>query len=169
MAELPVATNIGQAPAPNVASNVNTPSSVVSPATGQRGKLVFSDGQGGVIYLYELASGALRTLTSGIDPALSPDGSQVLFTRSGGENGIYVINTDGSGEHKIFGERELLTSPKWSPDGQWIVFSRSDGAYKCVDTGRALCPSVQQLLGSIPSGLSAEQLAAVQARRASTL
>lgn len=182
--ELPVAATDAAAPTSNQeAADVGTPASVVgrqppvvgdqssaaSSPTGLSGKLVFSDGNGGAIYLYDLASGALRTLTNGIDPALSPDGSEVVFTRSGGENGIYVINTDGSGERKIFGERELLTSPKWSPDGQWIVFSRLDGTYKCVDTGRALCPSVKELLGSIPGGLSEEQLAAVQARRAKIL
>jgi len=108
-------------------------------ATGLTGKLVFQTSFGGAIYLYELASGALRQLTTGFDPALSPDGRQVAFTRGGGENGLYLINIDGSNEHKIFGGRELLRSPKWSPDGQWIVFSRGDEFEPCFvyeDNGR---------------------------------
>ncbi len=108
-------------------------------ATGLTGKLVFQTAFGGPIYLYELASGALRQLTTGFDPALSPDGTQVVFTRGGGENGIYLINTDGSNEHKIFGERELLRSPKWSPDGKWILFVRGDEFEPCFvyeDNGR---------------------------------
>lgn len=115
-------TNPVAAPAPAVP---------VAAASGLRGKLVFQSTFGGPIYLYELASGNLRQLTTGFDPALSPDGSQVAFTRSGGENGIYLINTDGSNEHKIFGERELLLSPKWSPDGKWLVFVRGDEFEPC--------------------------------------
>jgi Tol biopolymer transport system component/uncharacterized protein YraI len=114
-------------------------SSGAAPASGLSGKLVFQTSFGGPIYLYELASGNLRQLTSGFDPALSPDGRQVVFTRGGGDNGIYVINSDGSGERKIFGERELLLSPKWSPDGKWIVFMRGDEFEPCFfyeDNGR---------------------------------
>jgi SH3-like domain-containing protein len=109
--------------------------------TGLRGKLVFLDRNGGDIYLYTLGSGALQRLTSGFDPALSPDGTQVAFSRGGGDNGIYLINVDGSNERKIFGERELLRAPKWSPDGQWLVFSRGDEFNKCYldeDTGECL-------------------------------
>jgi len=108
-------------------------------ATGLTGKLVFQTSFGGPIYLYELASGALRQLTTGFDPALSPNGQQVAFTRGGGDNGVYLINVDGSNEHKIFGDRELLRSPKWSPDGKWIVFSRGDEFEPCFvyeDNGR---------------------------------
>jgi Tol biopolymer transport system component len=117
------------------------PATVTSaPAGGLRGKLVFQDRQGGTIYLYALDSGALTTLTRGFDPSLSPDGSRVVFTRGGGENGIYLINSDGSDEHKIFGERELLRSPKWSPDGQWIVFERGDEFNKCyIDKETGAC------------------------------
>jgi len=132
--DLPVAA----AAAPPVA--VPLPPAAAAPS-GLTGQLVFQDRQAGTIYLYTLATGALTTLTTGFDPALSPDGSQVVFTRGGGENGIYLINRDGSNERKIFGERELLRSPKWSPDGQWIVFSRGDEFNKCYlddETGECL-------------------------------
>lgn len=102
-----------------------------APTSGLNGKLVIQTSFGGPIYLYEFASGNLRQLTSGFDPALSPDGRQVVFTRTGGDNGIYLINSDGSGERKLFGERELLLSPKWSPDGKWIVFMRGDEFEPC--------------------------------------
>ena len=127
--------------APMVNNAAPTPAAVTSaPAGGLRGKLVFQDRQGGMIYLYGLDSGALTTLTRGFDPSLSPDGSRVVFTRGGGENGIYLINSDGSDEHKIFGERELLRSPKWSPDGQWIVFERGDEFNKCyIDKETGAC------------------------------
>lgn len=120
-------------------------------ATGLKGKLVIQSQEGGAFYLYNLATGGMRVLTSGMDPTISPDSRQIAFARS---DGIYVINVDGSNEHKIFGGRESLRSPKWSPDGHWIVFSRGDGEYKCRDTGDVgICPSETQLLGSLPSDL----------------
>lgn len=108
--------------------------------TGLQGNLVIQASYGGPIYLYQLATGQLRQLSYGFDPAISPDGRQVVFTRDGGANGIYLINLDGSTERKIFGERELLRSPKWSPDGKWIVFVRSDEFTDCrvFEDGRCI-------------------------------
>lgn len=110
-------------------------------AAGVAGKLVFTDRNGGTIYLYNLRSGQLTSLTTGLDPALSPNGQEVVFTRTAGDNGIYLINVDGSNERRIFAGRELLRSPKWSPDGQYIVFSRGDEFNSCYlneDTGDCL-------------------------------
>lgn len=117
--------------APAQSNNTVAAAPRAAAASGLMGKLVFQSSFGGPIYLYELVGGNLHQLTSGFDPALSPDGRQVVFTRGGGDNGIYLINTDGSGERKIFGERELLLSPKWSPDGKWIVFMRGDEFEPC--------------------------------------
>lgn len=107
--------------------------------TGLSGKLLIQSSWGGTFYVYNLATGDLRALSSGLDPSLSPDGSQVAFSRIGNANGIYLINIDGSNERKIFGDRDGLMSPKWSPDGKWIVFSRNDGFYKCRNFGFGIC------------------------------
>lgn len=116
--------------------------------TGLNGKLVVQTSPGGTFYLYDLASGVLRPVTSGLDPALSPDGSQIAFVRN---DSIYVIGVDGSNERMVFNERPGLRSPKWSPDGQGLVFSRSDGSYKCRDLGfGGLCPSDAQLVSDVP-------------------
>jgi Tol biopolymer transport system component len=101
-------------------------------ATGLSGKLAIQTKWGGDIYLYDLATGELRLLTGGFDPAISPDGTQVAFTRIGGEHGLYLINVDGTNERKIFSERTHFFSPKWSPDGQYIVFERGDEVLKCA-------------------------------------
>ena len=130
LSDLPIANSTSSAPAAQAAQSA---SATNTGPTGLRGKLVIQESWGGTIYLYDLNSGALRPLTGGFDPALSPDGSKVVFTRIGGENGIYLINTDGSNEHKIFGERQGLFAPKWSPDGQWILFVRTDSYWKCRD------------------------------------
>lgn len=136
LAVLDISTRINNAaPQPQSAAAASVapaaPVQQTTAATGLSGNLVFQTSFGGPIYLYALGSGQLRQLTSGFDPALSPDGRQVVFTRDGGANGVYLINSDGSNEHKIFGERELLRSPKWSPDGQWIVFVRGDEFEDC--------------------------------------
>jgi hypothetical protein len=133
--------------------------------TDLHGKLVFSTGDGGLFYLYDLASGALRPVTSGSDPALSPDGRQIAFTRGGGEGGLYLINSDGSGERRIFAERAALSSPKWSPDGQWIVFSQLESEYKCRLLGNNdTCVSVDELLSGLPTDLPQEQYEAIKGR-----
>lgn len=125
-----------------------TPTARTSP-TGLSGKLAFMDGLGG-IFLYEFATGAVRRLTSGYDPELSPDGRQVVFTRGGNDNNIYVINVDGSGEREVFGDGEVLRAPKWRPDGQRIVFSRYAGDYRCFDTEFFGCITLKQLQAQFP-------------------
>lgn len=62
-----------------------------------------------------------------MDPAVSPDGSDVVFVSSqSGNPELYLMRTDG----KQTGPAQLtetgaeeLESPAWSPDGQHIVFS----------------------------------------------
>ncbi len=128
--------------APVVQTAVTAPINRVAPtnvatasAADLQGTLAFETSNGGAIYVYNLASGALHQLTSGYDPAISPDGHKVAFTRGGGESGLYVINLDGSNEHKIYSGNESLRSPKWSPDGNWIVFGHVSATYLCYQLG----------------------------------
>ncbi len=135
--------------APAVLATPTATSVARTSPTGLSGKLAFMDGLGG-IFLYEFSTGAVRRLTSGYDPELSPDGRQVAFTRGGNDNNIYVINVDGSGEREVYGEGELLRAPKWSPDGQRIVFSRYAGDYRCFDTEFFGCVTIKQLQAQFP-------------------
>lgn len=159
--DLPISNDVSSAPTPTPTSatqaapgNSATQSQPVAQRTaptGLHGKMVIQTDWGGTFYLYDLASGALRALGGGFDPAFSPDGTKVAYTREDNETGVYIINTDGSNEHQIFGERETLRSPKWSPDSKWIVFSRADGTYKCRDLGfLGLCPSESELASQAP-------------------
>lgn len=59
-----------------------------------------------------------RLLTRGAEPAWSPDGTRIAFSR-GGE--IVVAAAHGSDE-RVLGHGG---APAWSPDGSWLVVSRS--------------------------------------------
>jgi hypothetical protein len=116
-------------------STTTTAPSNTGSTSDLQGTLTIESSPGGMIYAYDLGSGSLWPLSNGFDPAISPDGQTVAFVRDGGENGIYLIDRDGSDERLIFSGRARLSSPKWSPDGQWIVFTRSDGEYHCLELG----------------------------------
>jgi hypothetical protein len=118
---------------PTAAPQSAAPSGVV--LSDLSGTLVIQSSPGGMIYGYALDSGILWPLSNGFDPAISPDGQTVAFVRDGGENGIYLVDIDGSNERLIFSGRARLSSPKWSPDRQWILFTRSDDAYHCYELG----------------------------------
>ncbi|HEY52264.1 MAG TPA: SH3 domain-containing protein, partial [Caldilineae bacterium] len=103
------------------------------------GKLVFQESSGGPIHVYDFASGKTRQLTTGQDPAISPDGKTVAFVRDNGSDaGLYLIDIDGRNERRIRIESKLR-APAWSPDGQSIVFSRVTGEDKCRDVGHGIC------------------------------
>jgi uncharacterized protein YraI len=107
-----------------------------SGASGRAGAtgpiIVFQVSSGGAIYAVNPDGTGLRYLTTGIDPALSPDGKTVAFTRwEGSANGapgsLWVINVDGTGEHQVLGNLSQPKSPTWSPDGKEIAVSLQQG------------------------------------------
>lgn len=159
---LPVSTEVIDAPLPAEETTISqsapalaagVPASTAG-STGLTGKLVFQQSPGGLIYTYDLATGALRQLTYGFDPAISPDGTQVAFVREGGESGLYLINSDGTNERRIFA-RVALSSPKWSPDGGEIVFSRNDEYIECYQLGPS-CLSPDYANDQFPPSVLAE-------------
>ena len=74
----------------------------------------------------------------------------IAFTRSGGDNGLFLIGVDGSNERKIYGGSELLRAPSWSPDGQYIVFTRASGEFECRDVGFGICLPDNPFLEEFP-------------------
>ena len=65
-------------------------------------------------------------ITRGLDPAVSPDGKRIAFTRWDQPTGVYVANMDGSSEKQVFVADKAM-SPQWSPDGTRLAFTRLDG------------------------------------------
>jgi Tol biopolymer transport system component len=80
-----------------------------------------------------------RRLTHGVettDPAWSPDGSKIAFTRrqeigeytTYSNDDVFVMDWDGSDPRQLTKEVVGMHAgqPKWSPDGQDLVFMRGD-------------------------------------------
>ena len=90
------------------------------------GKIVFQERSGGRIFIINADGTGLRQLTSGLDPALSPDGTEVAFTRWEEPAGIYLINVDGTNE-RLLAPVEQPKCPEWSRDGTKIAFTHRSG------------------------------------------
>jgi dipeptidyl aminopeptidase/acylaminoacyl peptidase len=54
-------------------------------------------------------------------PSWSPDGAKLAFASSGD---IWVINADGTNEHRVTVTATADIDPAWSPDGSKIVFGK---------------------------------------------
>jgi dipeptidyl aminopeptidase/acylaminoacyl peptidase len=108
------------------------PAAPARPAAARGGQLVFQTASGGPIYVANPDGSGLRQLTTGIDPAFSPDGKQVAFTRwesstPGTLGSVWLINSDGSGERKVHSDVRQPKSPAWSPDGKALVINMQQG------------------------------------------
>src|SRR5512136_2732217 len=133
-----------------VASLIILPASVSAASTAaaapRQETIVFQISSGGTIYVVNPDGSHLRALTTGMDPALSPDGKTIAFTRWQGQtNGVlgslWVINVDGTGERQVMGFASQDKSPTWSADGKQIVVSfqqggQVDDTWMCIVNGQ---------------------------------
>jgi hypothetical protein len=107
------------------------------------GLIAYMQGDSSRIFVMHPDGTGVRALSPGrpyaqSDPAFSPDGSRIAFngwhSLTVGEepdNGLWVINVDGSGLARLTDEWEIA-DPDWSPDGSEIAFAsgREDGLYQ---------------------------------------
>ena len=123
---------------------VSAPAPAAKPAGRSVGTIVLQTASGGPIYVANADGSNLRYLTTGIDPALSPDGRTVAFTRwnsAGGVPGtVWTIGVDGKGERQIAGDVQQPKSPTWSADGKSIVVNMQQGgtlydSQQCITFG----------------------------------
>jgi Tol biopolymer transport system component len=73
------------------------------------------------------------------EPAFSPDGSQIVFSRVGkkGKADLYLMNADGSNVHRVtFGLGSDAAA--WSPDGSEIAVDATKGIYVMAADGTGL-------------------------------
>jgi uncharacterized protein YgiM (DUF1202 family) len=112
-----------------------TPVSQTATAADQStlGKLVFTTGSGGDLYMINADGTDLRKLAGGvIDPVVSPNGQQVAFTRwDGAEMGtVYTLNLADGNERVVLANTLQAKSPTWSPDGQQLIVSFQHGGIR---------------------------------------
>ena len=90
------------------------------------------DGTRGLYVMEDDGSNVQRLTAEWSDswPAWSPDGRQIAFHRYMGNDpkglqiiDIYIINSDGTGEHRLTNEVAIDSSPTWSPDGKYIAIT----------------------------------------------
>jgi len=116
--------------------------------------VVFQEVSGGDIFVVNPDGSGLRRLTSGMDPALSPDGHWVAFTRwdssaSGASGSLWIIGLDGEGERRLHDGVRQPKSPTWSPDGKRIVVNMQQGG--TLDPVR-MCVPLGPGMPNIPPG-----------------
>jgi serine/threonine protein kinase/Tol biopolymer transport system component len=102
------------------------------------------------LYAVQVVGGSHRYLVAAADAAWSPDGKLVAYSTANGD--INIVNSDGTGAHKLAsvgGDAETIS---WSPDGGSIRFSRdnSRAIWEITSSGSNLHPL---LTGWHPSDL----------------
>jgi len=124
-------------PVPSTATSV--PQTAVVPDSRGAGLIAFYSDRDGIpeIYVMNPDGSDQRRLTfspfEDSSPDLSPDGRQIAFIsdREDPQAGscfpdcmyqIYVINADGSGEHKLVETGSRALHPDWHPDGTKLTF-----------------------------------------------
>lgn len=77
-------------------------------------------------------------------PAVSPDGTKILFvtTRAGNGTEIYVMNANGSGLVNLTRHPAWDRDPVWSPDGTKIAFTRTTSENACYIESYWTCSDV---------------------------
>jgi Tol biopolymer transport system component/serine/threonine protein kinase len=94
----------------------------------------------------QLGGGATLLVENGSDPAVSPDGRQIAYSRtmsSGGHRIAVAPLDDPTKEVILAGESDAATDhrfPAWSPDGRWICYSDLHNLWIVPSTGGTPVP-----------------------------
>ncbi len=91
---------------------------------------VLAFAHGNAIYTMSADGSGVHRVTTGSEPAFSPSGDLLAFTRDHGEerSEIWVSAPDGSGARRLVGVGrgyDYVASPAWSPDGAMIAFTHT--------------------------------------------
>jgi Tol biopolymer transport system component/DNA-binding winged helix-turn-helix (wHTH) protein len=87
----------------------------------------------GPIWNVRIQDGSYRRLGDAWDAAYSPDGSSVVYTNLEGD--IWLVQTDGTGAHKLGSAAGKADFPQWSPDGGAVGFSLNNRLWEISSSG----------------------------------
>ncbi|GHE97147.1 hypothetical protein GCM10014715_61790 [Streptomyces spiralis] len=92
------------------------------PSVAPNGTLAFL--RGGTIEVYDPRQGGTPTpLTSGLQPAYSPDGTKLAFTRQASDGPqVFVRDLASGNETQITDDLGGVMYPSWSPDGSKLAY-----------------------------------------------
>ena len=102
------------------------------PAPRLAGKLVFQVSSGGDLYTINANATGLRRLTDGLDPAWSPNGERIAFSRWRNPWGIYLVVAQSGSEERVV-DGVQLKEPAWSPDGSRLAFTINYGSSEATE------------------------------------
>lgn len=95
----------------------------------------------GDIYKVDTQGGKAQALTAdfgwNIEPAISPDGSEIAFVSDrGGISNIWVMDSNGENLRQVSQEKaNLIHAPKWSPDGNYLVAMKGIMSSRSIPAG----------------------------------
>ncbi len=76
----------------------------------------------------DLHGTGVTVLGPGTDPAWSPDGTRIAFSRVvGGHAHLFVAKADGTGAQQITDGSDEDEQPAWAPDGKYLAFCSARG------------------------------------------
>lgn len=111
-------------------------------ASGPSGKIALMTSPGGDILLLDPATGKTQRITDGMDPAFSPDGTQLAFTRWGVNPGVFARDMKTGAERFVVGA-EKPRHPTWSSDGKALTFTRLVQVVDCRESILGCLPEAQ--------------------------
>ncbi|MBN1658886.1 MAG: PD40 domain-containing protein [Anaerolineae bacterium] len=91
------------------------------------GRIAFQASSGGHIYVVNADGSGLQRIADGLDPAWSPAGDRIAFTRWRSPWGVYLIRPDGSDEERVV-DGNQFKEVAWAPGGRRLAFTLNQGS-----------------------------------------